>query len=77
MVKNSDDYLEMGSNVGQAILKVLDRNWKSFFNGIKCWKKCRSTFLGMPNLPKYLPKNGRFVLIIDNIKFRIVDNYIY
>ena len=77
MVKNSEAYKTIGSNVGAATLIVLDRNWKSFFNGIKCWKKSKSTFLGMPKLPNYLPKNGRFVLIIDNIKFRIVNNYIY
>lgn len=77
VVKESKDYLDIGSNVGQAILKVLDRNWKSFFNSIKQWKKNNNDYLGRPKLPKYLNKNGRFVLIIDNIKFRIVNNYIY
>jgi putative transposase len=77
IIKNSDGYFDIGSNVGQMTLKILDKNWKSFFNGMRYWKKNRSNYLGIPNLPKYLDKNGRFLLIIDNIKFRIVDDYIY
>jgi len=77
MVKESDSYLDIGSNVGQMTIQVVDNLWKSFFNGMKQWSKNKHGYLGMPKLPNYLPKNGRFVLIIDNIKFRIIDNYIY
>jgi putative transposase len=77
IVKNSKEYLDIGSNVGQATLIVLDRNWRSFFKNMKQWKKSKRDFSKMPKLPNYLDKNGRFALIIDNIKFRIVDGYIY
>lgn len=77
IIKNSDGYFDIGSNVGQMTLKILDKNWKSFFNGMRYWEKNRSKYLGMPNLPNYLDKNGRFLLIVDNNKFRIVNNYIY
>lgn len=77
IVKELDSYKVVGSNVGQATLRVLDRNWKSFFSAIKVCGKRRKEFLGTPKPPKYLDYNGRFPLIIDNIKFRIINGYIY
>ena len=78
LCKTSDCYKCIGSNVGQATLRKLDKNWKSFFAAIKDYSKNPSKYLGRPKLPKYLPKeDGRFELGIDNIKFRIVDGYIY
>lgn len=78
MCKESDCYKCIGSNVGQATLRKLDKNWKSFFTAIKDYSKNPSKYLGRPKLPKYLPKeDGRFELGLDNIKFKIVDGYIY
>ena len=78
LCKTSDCYKCIGSNVGQATLRKLDKNWKSFFAAIKDYNNNPSKYLGMPKLPKYLPKeDGRFELGIDNIKFKIVDGYIY
>ena len=78
LCKDSDSYKNIGSNVGQSTLRKLDKNWKSFFKSIKDYSKNPSKYLGRPKLPKYLPKeNGRFELGIDNIKFRIIDEYIY
>ena len=34
-VKGSDPYKDIGSNVGQGTLRILDKNWKSFFRGLK------------------------------------------
>ena len=59
LVKNSEPYKDMGSNVGQGTLRILDKNWKSFFKAIKDWKKNPSKYLGRPKLPKYKEKNGR------------------
>ena len=78
LCKESDCYKCIGSNVGQATLRKLDKNWKSFFAAIKDYSKNPSKYLGRPKLPKYLPKeDGRFELGLDNIKFKIVDGYIY
>ena len=77
LVRELESYKAIGSNVGQATLKFLDRNWKSFFAAKKVYRKRKSEFLGIPRPPKYLDYNGRFPLIIDNIKFRIIDGYIY
>jgi putative transposase len=74
--KNDGSYKDIGSNVGQQTLRLLDKNWKSFFKAMKDWKKHPSKYLGMPKPPNYKNKNGRFILGIDNIKFNITDGFI-
>ena len=74
--KSSEPYLSIGSNVGQATLRMLDKTWESFFKSVKDWKANPQKYLGRPKLPKYKEKDGRYVLGIDNIKFSILDGYI-
>ena len=74
IVKDSEPYRELGSNTGQQTLRILDKNWKSFFTAVKDWNKNKDKYLGKPNLPKYLPRNGRFVLVADKNKFKIEEN---
>lgn len=74
--KVSEPYLAIGSNVGQATLRMLDKTWKSFFKAIKGWKANPQKYLGRPKIPKYKAKDGRYVLGIDNIKFSIQDGFI-
>lgn len=78
MVKDSEPYKELGSNVGQATLRKLDKAWKSFFSATKDYSKNPSKYLGRPRMPKYLPKeNGRYECDLDNNKFKVIDGYIY
>lgn len=73
MCHGADCYKELGSQAAQNILKVLDRNWNSYFVSIKDWKKNPSKYLGRPKLPKYKPKDGRLVFILKNIQCSIID----
>lgn len=73
MLQQSDPYKELMSQPSQQTLKVLDKAWKSFFTSIKDWKQNPSKYLGMPKLPKYLPKDGRFPWYIKNNSCRIRD----
>jgi len=62
----SKDWIEykiLPSRVARTVLRTLDANWKSFFSCIKKWKSNKNLFRGRPNLPKYLPKNGKFTAI--------------
>ena len=68
LVKKSDAYKDIGSNVGQGTLRVLDKNWKSFFNAMKDWKQNPEKYLGRPRIPKYREKDGRFLLSLDSNK---------
>lgn len=77
MIKESESYKDLGSNVGQGTLRMLDKAWKSFFKAIKDWSKNSSKYLGRPKLPKYKPKDGRFVLSLDSNKIKLKDGYIY
>ena len=78
MVKDSEPYRELGSNVGQAALRKLDKSWKSFFESIKDYGKHPDKYLGRPKMPGYLPKeNGRYECDLDNNKFKVIDGYVY
>jgi len=46
------DYKELPAKVSQQTLKLLDKNWKSFFAIIKDWSKNPNKYLGRPGLPK-------------------------
>ena len=50
------DYKQLPSKVSQQTLKLLDQNWKSFFQAVKSYKKNSNRFLGRPKLPKYKDK---------------------
>lgn len=64
--KTHDNYKACFSQPANCTLRLLDKNWKSYFRGIKDWKAHTEKYLGMPKLPKYLPKDGRFPWMIPN-----------
>ena len=77
LMKLENSFKAIGSNSGQQTLKVLERNWKSFFVAIKDWSKNKSKYLGKPKLPKYLDKEkGRFMWILTNVQSKIIDGYL-
>lgn len=77
IVKTSEAYKDLGSNVGQATLRILEKSWKSFFVAIKDWSKNPQKYLGKPKLPRYKEKNGRFILSLDSNKVKLKDGYVY
>lgn len=79
-MKDKQEYKDCMSQPANCTLRILDKNWKSFFVAIKDWKKNKNKYLGMPKPPKYLKKNGRYNWMIPNnscyvegneLKFRI------
>lgn len=76
-LKSSEPYKDLMSQASQCTLQVLDRNWKSFFVAIKDWKQNPHKYLGMPKLPKYKKKNGRFTWFLKNNQAYIKDNKLY
>jgi putative transposase len=76
MLKHEEVYKELPSQTSQQILRLLDRNWKSFFQAIKDWSKNKEKYLGKPKLPKYKKKNGRNIVIFTNQQCKIKDGYI-
>lgn len=61
----------------QQTLRLLDRNWKSFFNSVKDWSKNKDKYIGKPNLPKYKPKDGKMVFILTNQRVKQMGDLLY
>ena len=59
---NDTDYRNLPIKSSQQTLKLLDQNFKSFFNANKDYKVNPNKYLGKPRLPKYLDKDGRYVV---------------
>ena len=73
----SKDYRDMPTaQSAQQCLKLLDKNWKSFFKSIKDWSKHTEKYLGKPKLPKYKKKDGRNILILTNCNCKLKEGYI-
>ena len=65
-LKTHENYKLCMSQPANCTLRLLDKNWKAYFIAIKDWKKHPDKYLGMPKLPKYLKKDGRFPWMIPN-----------
>ena len=71
------DYREMPTaQTAQQTLRLLDKNWTSFFAAIKDWKAHPEKYKGRPKLPKYKPKDGYFPLVLTNQNFKLKDGVI-
>jgi putative transposase len=68
-----DCYKECGSQAAQKTIQLVSKQWKSYFQAIKDWKKNPSKYLGMPKIPGYLPKDGRQVFMLKNIQCSLID----
>lgn len=77
LLQKEEAYKLLMSQASQCTLQVLDRNWKSFFVAIKDWNKTPSKYLGMPKLPKYKKKDGRFAWFLKNNQIYFEDGYLW
>lgn len=68
------DYKNMPTaQSAQQILRLLDKNWKSFFKSIKDWSKNKDKYLGRPKMPKFLKKDGKYLLVLTNQNCKLRD----
>jgi len=64
LMKSHEAYKALPRKVSQQVLKLLDKNWQSFFAACKVYRAHPEQFLGRPRLPKYKHKTeGRGVLV--------------
>ena len=77
LVERNDYRTLPSAQVAQQILRLLDKNWMSFFKMIKDWKAHPSKYSGRSKLPRYLAKNGYNVLIFTNQVCRLKKNTIH
>ena len=67
LLKTSDNYKLLNSNMAQQILKEVDGSFKSFFGLLKLAKKGKYSFRDC-KLPKYLPKDGYTTHVIGFVR---------
>ncbi|MGV9141872.1 MAG: RNA-guided endonuclease InsQ/TnpB family protein [Promethearchaeota archaeon] len=60
-----DEAKVMASNFYEPVVKLVSKDWKSFFKSIKDWKKNPDKYNGKPNLPGYVhyKEKGRKIAI--------------
>ena len=68
VLKMSKDkaYYALPAQANQQVLKLLLRDYKSFFEALKVYKRDPSAFTGRPRLPKYVKENGLKTAILTN-----------
>lgn len=63
-MQKEESYKALPAKVSQQVLKLLDKNWVSYFRSIKDYKNNPKKYKGQPKLPKYKEKKeGRNVLV--------------
>lgn len=73
-----DDYKQMPTaQSAQQTLRLLEKDWKSFFKAIKDWSAHKEKYLGRPKLPKYKPKDGKHILILTNQNVKLKENVLH
>jgi putative transposase len=73
LVKDKKEYKILNSNMAQQILKLVDRNFSSFYGLLK--SKKNGDYNEKVKLPNYLNKDAHFSLIIGFV--RIKDNFTF
>jgi putative transposase len=65
-IKDQEAYQALPRKVSNDVLRLLDKNWRSFFKALAAWQGDPSAFLRRPKLPGYKDKQaGRNILIYD------------
>lgn len=72
--KEDVNYRLLNTDIAQQTLKVVDRSFRSFFGLIKKVRNNEYRFQDV-QMPRYLPKDGYFPLIIPRIRMK--DGYLY
>jgi putative transposase len=63
-MQGHDAYKALPAKVAQWVLRLLEKNWQSYFAALAAWQADPSKFLGRPRLPGYKDKQkGRNLLV--------------
>ena len=63
-MKDHDAYRALPRKVAQQVLRLLDKNWQSYFAARVAYREDPSRFKKHPKMPNYKPKqDGRYVLV--------------
>jgi IS605 OrfB family transposase len=77
VTKNLEDevnYEKLKAQTSQQIIKLLDKNWASYFKTIKDYKKHPEKYKAKPESPNFKRKDDENILIFTNQNCKIKDN---
>ncbi len=77
MLKEKEPYKKLPSQTAQQTLKIVDKNWKSFFLSLKTHKKHPERYVGTPKPPRYKKKDGGCMVVFTNQQCRIKGGFLY
>jgi putative transposase len=69
-MKDHEAYNALPAKVAQWVLRLLDKNWQSFFAALAAWQEDPAPFLGRPKLPGYKDKQQGRGAISWSTRFR-------
>jgi len=73
----NENYIILPNNSSQQILLVIDRNFRSFFQALRRWKRNKTNFTGCPKPPKFKHKTkGRNLVIFTINQVKLKDGFI-
>ncbi|MCP4351793.1 MAG: IS200/IS605 family element transposase accessory protein TnpB [Desulfobacterales bacterium] len=74
---NWPEYRDLPAQTAQQTLRLLEKNWKSFFKSVSEWKKNPDKFKARPNLPGYKNKEkGRSIAVFTNQQVKLKNGFI-
>ena len=65
-VTKNDDYYALPVQCSQQIIKLVLRDFKSYFQSIKLWQSNKAAFTGMPKMPGYKTSGGKSTVLLTN-----------
>lgn len=72
-----EDYKSLNAQTSQQIIKLLFKNWKSYFVAVKDYEKNPKNYTGKPRIPKYKDKKGLGICIFTNQQIKLKDGFIH
>ena len=75
-LENEINYKLLPAQTSQQILKLLDKDYRSFFKSIKDYRKNPSKYLGKPKPPKYKSRYNLLIYTNQNSKIDLINRTI-
>ncbi len=77
ILKDKEAYRALPSQTSQQVLKLVIRNWKSYFKALVAYRLNPFKFRAKPNIPTYKKKNGESIAIFTNQQCRIKNGWMW
>ena len=76
--QNQNDYRSLPAQTAQKTIKLLFKNWKSFFRAVKAYQQDKFKFKERPRIPKFKPRSnqGFYMTVFTNQQIKSKNNLI-